>query len=101
MKIEVTVTSLIHNTYLQIDCDNNKALLNGKPIKLDIPFFVERLKSIVSKWEKQMINPLILDGISYSVTFEKNGVKTKYSGMNQFPRNYGDFTKLLKDNGIL
>ena len=101
MKIVVNVFTMHKSTYLQIDTNTKQASLNSKKIALDVDLFANRLLKIVSSWENKMINNFILDGISYSVTIDNNGVETKYEGKNKFPKNFQEFTELLEDYEIL
>ena len=72
---------------------------NGVTVSLltdDIPALVHRIREIVSSWEHEMVNNNILDGMSYHVTFYKNGIKeADYQGQNKFPNNFADFINLL------
>lgn len=101
MKIAVKIFTLTNSTYLTLNDETNEVKLNGKKINLEIAPFANRLLSIVSSWQERMINPMILDGIQYSVTIEKNGKTKSYEGRNKFPDNYREFMMLLQSENII
>ena len=95
MKISITVQNLSSVINLSINDETNEAILNGNEIQIDVSAFVSKLVAIVSSWEKEMINNLIVDGESYSVKIENQCKTYKYVGRNKFPINYRDFKKLI------
>ena len=84
-KINLGFANLAKTVVLNLDYENNKAVLNNKSYKMDVRGFMDKLATIVSSWEEVMINNSILDGISYHVYLQRNGELKKYVGRNKFP----------------
>ena len=59
--------------------------------------FSNRLLGIISSWEKNMINPFIIDGESYEIIIQDEPEKLKYVGKNYFPSNYYKFKNLISE----
>ncbi len=101
MKITITLSGLSNFTQLIIDDQKQEAKLNRTKINLNIDDFSSKILSIVSSWDKRMVNEFVLDGQEYMVRIEKNNKVYDYYGRNKYPDNYREFITLLKENNIV
>lgn len=101
MKISIILSSMTQFNQLVLDDATQEAKLNGKKIKLDIDKFASKVLSIVSSWEKRMVNEFIMDGQEYKVKIEKEDKTYEYYGKNKYPENFREFSKLLQENNII
>lgn len=100
MRIRVGMNTLTKNMILNLNYEKNQAICNGVAVEIDVKPFCEKLLTIVSSWDKKMVNTNILDGLSYYVKIEKDGKKYSYVGQNKFPHNFNEFLELLSENKI-
>lgn len=101
MKIKVGMQNMRKSFCLKVDCEVGKAWLDDTELNMDVKAFASSLLSVVSSWEHEMVDPTILDGLSYFVRIQNDdGKVVSYSGQNKFPQNFQVFTKLLEENGV-
>ena len=97
MQISINLRNLKGNTKILLDDEKKVCLVNGKEKSVDIDRLISRILRVVSSWEDNYINPLIIDGLSYEVKILKDGKTYNYYGQNDFPKNFSQFTTLLSE----
>ena len=95
--MEVLVKLINQNEVINISADDelNKVVVNGKEVDFEAAYFIHRIVVITSSWQEKMIDNNIIDGVSYKVKLIKGKKEKVFEGKNCFPKNYGEFDRLL------
>lgn len=64
-------------------------------IKTEVEYkkLINDIKEATKNWEKEYVNPNILDGTQWNITAEEFGIN--FSGSNEFPSNYSKVKKII------
>ena len=95
--MKVLIKILNQNEVINISADDEvgKVIVNGKEVEFESGYFIHRVVVITSSWEEKMINNNIFDGFSYKIKLVKGRKEKVFEGKNSFPKNYGEFEKLI------
>lgn len=97
MNIKIKIFSPQFSANLTIDSIEEKAELNGIEIFMDFTYEIENLIEIFSSWENKEDEFYILDDESVSVEVCENNITKKMSYTGNFPENYKEFKKVIKE----
>ena len=70
---------------------------NGEKKNIDVMTFATKFILIVSTWPKELIDENIIDGFTCKIEIQDKEQTQNYFIKNSYPKNFSDFTKLLKD----
>jgi len=79
---------------------DNNIYVNGNQKNIDAQNFVSRLFCIISAWQEKMIGQRTTNDYIYTIEIENNSEYAKIMGINKFPSNFSEFTKLLSEVGV-
>lgn len=97
MKGIINVSDIQRSLTIKLDTEKNMLIVNEQPIKCDVKLFANRLQTIISLWDKVMIDDSVSDGEHYSVKIKYDDNIVEYLGANKFPSNYRDFITLINE----
>lgn len=86
MKIKIYKNSLddSHSLYMN-DKKRENVIADGIETTCSAERFRFMVLNMVSDWEKEMIDPFIIDGLEYKIVIKENDQETVYTFKNKFP----------------
>lgn len=93
--MKILINYLTDKSNLKIEILDQEFLVNGKKAMVDVNGFVRKLLKIVSIWEENMVNNLIVGGDHYEVKIKDGDMVYNYVGYGKYPINYHEFVALI------
>lgn len=86
---------------MEIIADDQKKIFtrNGVVENIDVDEFIYNVTSLIWNWPEHLENkdPMMRNINSYEIkVFNNDKIKKKFTGLNAFPQNYGDFLKVVE-----
>lgn len=98
MKVFIKVANM--NTIYNIFADDKtgECVFNGKNIEYDTKEFVKKIALVTNKWPQNNYGGRTFDGEEYKIKIVNDvGKERVIVGKNQYPANYGEFSKLIRE----
>ena len=94
-KIEIRISGIANNMQLFIVPSTMKLYVKGNVIDIDKEW-LEKLLSIICKWDYEYIDDSAIDAESFKVRVYTGSGVDEYFGSGKYPNNYEAFISLVK-----
>ncbi len=96
MQISIKLQSLSKNLNIFLDDEKKVFKVDDVDKKINIDMFASKLLRIVSSWKNEYNSLPSVDGLYFEVNVDKDGKQYRFSGQNEFPKNFWEFTSLVR-----